>query len=147
MRLSQHFTLDELTVSETAARRGIDNTPPEAVLANLRETARCMEEVRAILGAKPILVTSGYRSPALNAAIGAKDSSAHVLGWAVDFTCPGYGTPLEVARRIAEWAPQINLKYDQLIHEFRRWVHVSFNPQARSMLLTIDDRGTRRGLE
>ena len=147
MQLSRYFTLVELTQSQTAARLGIDNSPPPHVLANLTKTAGYMEEVRALLGSKPILVSSGYRSPQVNAAIGAKDTSAHVLGWAVDFTCPGFGTPLEVARQIEEWAPKVGLKFDQLIHEFRSWVHISFNPNARGQLLTIDQKGTRWGLE
>ena len=102
MRLSAHFTLEEATVSQTAARMGIDNTPDDAMIVEIIKTARFMEGVRSVLG-KPITVTSWYRCPALervvaNIAPGRPLSGHHPLGAAVDFICPGYGTPFEVAR-------------------------------------------------
>ena len=144
MRLTEHFSLEELTASDTAARLGIDNTPSAEILATLKATAQRMEHVRLILG-HPIEVTSGYRCAAVNRAIGSKDTSAHVLGHAVDFRCPGFGTPLAVARALAGYVDE--LEFDQLIHEFRRWVHISFHPHARRQRLTIDERGTRVGIE
>jgi hypothetical protein len=130
--LSAHFTLDELTASSTAIRRGIDQTPPPAVLKNLTRTASQMELVRTLLGGKPIRVNSGYRSPALNKAVGGAAGSAHLTGHAVDFVCPDFGTPKEVAQMLA--ACPI-LTFDQIIQE-GTWVHISFDPAARREILT-----------
>lgn len=143
MQLSPHFSLEELTFSETAARKGIDNTPPPAILAILRDvTAPGMEEVRALL-ANPISVSSGFRCLAVNALIGSAPTSAHPRGFAVDFNCRAVGNPLRVAEIIAA-SP---LHFDQLIHEFGSWVHISFEPRPmRRQLLTIDRHGTRSGL-
>lgn len=142
MRLSPHFTLAELTASQTAARRGIDNSPPPEIVANLQATAGGMEKVREILGDQVITVSSGYRSPELNKAVGGSVGSAHRTGHAVDFNCYGFGSPLEVCEAIA----RSGLHYDQLIHEFGRWVHISFDPRGRRQNLTIDRLGTRPGL-
>jgi len=142
MRLAENFTLDELTVSETAERMGIDNEPPEDIVDNLRALASALQQVRDVLGNRPIVVTSGYRSPVLNRVVGGSRNSAHVHGWAADFTCPGYGRPLEICRAIAA----AGLPYDQLIHEFGRWVHLSVDPRMRRDVLTIDRSGTRPGL-
>lgn len=130
MYLSPHFSLAELTASNTAKRRGFDNTPSPYVLENLRVTAEAMEEIRAILG-KAIIVTSGFRSAIVNQLVGGSQSSAHVQGFAVDFISPGFGTPFEVAREIAKHKDE--LKYDQLIHEYRDWTHISFDPRARKI--------------
>lgn len=144
MRLSDHFSLAELCASQTAARLGIDNTPPPDILANLRETAAMLEQVRRLLGNKVITVTSGFRCLAVNRAIGSGDTSAHVRGMAADFICPSFGSPLEVAREIA----QSDIAFDQLIHEFGAWCHIGRSPGLpRRMLLTIDGAGTRHGLE
>jgi len=125
--LSRHFTLEELVASQTASRRGIDNTPSPAVVRNLRKLAALLEKVRVLLDGAPVLVSSGYRCPALNAAVGGSKNSAHMAGLAADFTAPDYGTVLQVARRIAE----SNLRYDQLIHEYGGWVHIGL-PQGRA---------------
>src|SRR5687767_12880711 len=100
--LSRHFTLEELVASQTATRRGIDNTPAPAVVRNLRKLAVLLERVRVLLDWAPILVSSGYRCPALNVAVGGSKNSAHMAGLAADFTAPEYGTVLQVARRIAQ---------------------------------------------
>lgn len=142
MRLTENFTLDELTVSETAERMGIDNEPPEDIVDNLRALASALQQVRDVLGNRPIVVTSGYRSPVVNRLVGGSRNSAHVQGWAADFICPAYGRPLEVCRAIAA----AGLPYDQLIHEFGRWVHLSVDPRMRRDALTIDRQGTRQGL-
>jgi hypothetical protein len=131
MKISPHFTLEELTASETAARRGIDNTAPDVIVDHLGQLATGLERIRNILGA-PILVSSGYRCLALNRAIGSKDSSAHVQGYAADFICPGFGIPLEVVKRISASA----IDFDQCIHEGGRWVHISFAPPLRREVLT-----------
>ena len=132
--LSDHFSLDEFTASQTATRNGIKNTPSETVVENLRMLAALLEQVRELLGGGAIHISSGYRSLALNRHIGSSDSSAHVRGYAADFTCPAFGTPIEVAKKIAE----SNLKFDQLIYESgaNPWVHISCDPQNRRQLLT-----------
>lgn len=118
MNLTEHFTLAELTASETAARLGIDNTPSDAIIHNLTRTALLLEQVRTLLG--PPIISSGYRCPALNSVIGGAPRSAHMLGLAADFIVPAFGTPLEVCQALSANA----LQYDQLIHEFGRWVHI-----------------------
>ena len=131
MKLTEHFSLDELTASQTATRQGIKNTPSAAVVENLRMLAALLEQVRELLGGNSIRISSGYRSLALNRYIGSHDLSAHVRGSAADFTCPAFGKPIEVAKEIAE----SNLKFDQLIYE-GTWVHISCDPQNRRQLLT-----------
>ena len=131
MKLSEHFSLDELTASETALRKGIDNTAPPVITEKLRMLAATLEQVRSLLGNNSIRISSGYRCLALNRAIGSGDLSAHVLGYAVDFTCPNFGKPKEVANKIAE-SP---IKFDQLIYE-GTWVHLSVDPRNRREVLT-----------
>lgn len=144
MSFPKEFTREEMTVSQTAARKDIDNVPTGQALSNLCETAWAMVAVRTLLGNKPIIVSSGYRSPALNKVVGGSNTSAHTLGYAVDFTCPGFGTPLEIAKKIAK--SDIMDEVDQLIHEFDSWVHISFDPRNRKQLLTINKSGTKTGL-
>ena len=131
MKLSENFNLNEFTASETATRKGIDNTPPPVVTEKLRMLAATLEQVRSLLGNNSIRISSGYRCLALNRAIGSGDLSAHTLGYAVDFTCPGFGTPKEVANKIAE-SP---IKFDQLIYE-GTWIHLSVDPRNRREVLT-----------
>jgi len=137
--LSPHFSLEELIITE---HREFDNLPPPEVRAILLATAQQMELVRHALGDRPISVSSGYRCPALNAAVGSSPGSAHITGHAVDFCCLTLGDPLEVAK-VLEHA---EVAFDQLIHEFGRWVHVSFDPRMRGERLTIDRQGVRAGL-
>ena len=137
MRLSPHFALSEFVSSQTAARRGIDNTPPPEVIERL--TALCenvLEPVRAHFG-RPVVISSGYRCPALNRAVGGAASSQHVKGEAADFEIPGISN-VEVAR----WMER-KLNYDQLILEFYTpgqpnsgWVHASWRPNFRNQELT-----------
>jgi zinc D-Ala-D-Ala carboxypeptidase len=117
--LSEHFTLDELTISQEGERRGLDNTPNPAVIANLTRLAVVLEQVRALLGGKAMHINSGYRSPAVNAAVGGVPTSAHVDGLAADFTAGTFGSCLEVAKAIEG----SGIKYDQLIYE-HTWVHL-----------------------
>ena len=133
--LSPNFDLARLTHSDTARERGIANQPEPAHLPHLRLLAAALEELQGMLGA-PLVITSAYRSPALNAAVGGVPTSRHALGLAADLVCPGYGTPLEVARAIAASA----IVFDQVIHEFGRWVHFGLAPPGsapRRQLLTI----------
>lgn len=140
--LSPHFALEELIVSDTAARYGIDNYPSDEALNNLKETALMLEAVRAILWNKPILITSGYRSPELNERIGGSRNSDHMYGRAVDFTCPGYGNPYQICKQIEV----SGMTYNQLIYEFGSWVHLSWAPNMKQESLTIDRNGTRYGI-
>ena len=142
MNLSPHFTLDELTVSEAAARNGWDNTPNEQELENLKRLAAFLEEVKTVLGGKPIMVNSAFRSKAVNDAVGSKDTSQHRVGCAADIRVPGM-TPDEVVKAVI--ASKIG--YDQVIREFDRWTHISVpnNPgdSPRRQALIIDKQGTR----
>jgi hypothetical protein len=139
MQLTPHFTLEELCFSQEAVRTGLDNTPPPDVVANLLRLAKMLEKVRALLK-KPIHISSGYRSPALNARIGGSPKSAHMDGRAADFICPEFGTPYVVAKKIAA----ARLGYDQMIHEYGRWVHIAVprvNERADRELLSIFEPG------
>lgn len=141
MNLTDHFTLEELTHSQTAARLGLDNEPSPAVVDALTRTAHGLEMVRVLLQA-PILVSSGYRSEEVNRAVGSKvKDSQHILGEAADFTAPGFGDPTEIVRAIMRSTRPI--PYDQLIVEFGRWVHISFSRSPRHQALVIDHDGTR----
>lgn len=139
MQLSTNFSLSEFTASEMAARHGIDNTPPDDLLPTLQRTAEGLERVRALLGDKPITITSGYRCPKVNILVGSKPSSQHLLGEAADFKCPAFGTPAQIMRRIVN----SNIPYDQVIIEYSQWVHISFSDRARRMALVIDSTGPR----
>jgi zinc D-Ala-D-Ala carboxypeptidase len=118
MQISEHFTLEELSFSETAARLGLDNTPSSIVVANLRLVGVVMETIRTLLGDRPIIVHSGYRSSQVNKAVGGAATSAHCFGLACDFVCPEFGTPYDVALAILK----SDIEYDQLILEYG-WVH------------------------
>ncbi|HEY6864712.1 MAG TPA: D-Ala-D-Ala carboxypeptidase family metallohydrolase [Burkholderiales bacterium] len=147
-RLSPRFSLKHLIVSETAARRGLDNRPPARVVRRLRRLAAGLERVRAITG-RDLDVTSAYRGPALNALVGGSRASHHMQGLAADFSCPRFGSPFRICQAIVR-SP---LRFDQLIYEHgdaddRGWVHLSFAPKMRRRVLTIcKSRGTyQRGL-
>ena len=140
-QLSHYFTLSEMTISETAARRGIGNKPYPKALESLKRLCAFLDQIREHLG-HPIIVTSGYRSPEVNVAVGGSKTSAHCKGMAVDFTCPAFGSPLEVARAISA----MGIEYDQLIHEYGTWVHLGLADKPRRQMLTITKAGTRAGL-
>lgn len=126
--LTAHFALEELVATQ---HREIPNRPPPEVVATLRTTAARMEEVRKLLGDRVITVSSGYRSPALNQAVGGARTSAHLTGHAVDFNCYGFGAPKAVCRAVAT----SGLAFDQLIEE-GTWTHISFDPRMRRQVLT-----------
>lgn len=132
MLITPHFTLDEMIVSQLAAREGLDNTPPPEALANLHLLCSALEQVRSLMGA-PIIVSSGYRSPELNQRIGGAAASQHMQGLAADFTVPGVN-PRDLAQRISE----SSVPFDQLILEFDAWVHLSVSPGVpRRQVLTV----------
>jgi hypothetical protein len=144
IQLSAHFTLEEFTSSQTAARKSIDNTPSPEIVTHLRATAALLERVRAILGNVPVIISSGYRSPALNAIVGGVPSSAHLSGRAADILVPTFGTPMEVCSAIEPHVAELGI--DQLIFEFEAWTHIGTADQPRRQVLTIDRFGTRFGL-
>jgi hypothetical protein len=138
--LSENFTLDEFVVSQTAARRGIENTLSPEVLANLKRLAQALETVRSALGGVTVLISSGYRAPALNRAVKGARNSAHVLGLAMDFAAPRFGTVLQTAKAAAA----CGAAHDQIIHEYGRWVHLAIpavGQQARVETLSIHVAG------
>ena len=147
MRLTRHFTLDELTASTVASRRGFDNTPNEAEIQNLTRLAHLLEQVRDVVLA-PVIVNSGFRSKQVNDAVGSRDTSQHRLGCAADIRVPGM-TP----RQVCELIIKSGIQYDQLIQEFYEegkpggWVHISVPNTAegrpRRSALIIDSKGTR----
>jgi zinc D-Ala-D-Ala carboxypeptidase len=142
MNLTPHFTLEELTASETAERNGWDNTPNDQELANLVRLAEFLEQVKEVLAGKPIMISSGLRTKKVNDAVGSKDSSQHRIGCAADFKVPGM-TPDEVVKAIVA----SGIGYDQVIREFDRWTHISIpnsiNFSPRGQALIIDKAGTR----
>lgn len=145
-QLTEHFTLDEFTLSQTAARLGLDNEPDAAALANLHQLAETLEDVRVLLAGVPILISSGYRSPAVNKAVGGVADSAHTRGLAADFTAPSFGPPKAICRVLE--MHMANLGIDQLIYEYSSWVHLGLAADPyppRFMALTIDQGGTRSG--
>lgn len=141
MNLSPNFTLQELTVSEIAARRNLDNTPNATEVANLVRTAELLEQVRALLG-KPILVNSAFRSKPVNDAVGSRDTSQHRLGCAADIRVPGF-TPKQVVQACID----AKIPFDQIIEEFDSWTHISVpntpGTAPRRQALIIDRQGTR----
>lgn len=144
MKLSDNFTLEELTVSEIAARQSIDNRPSAAIVENLKRLCIApggLEDIRKLLDNKAITITSGYRSSALNRAIGGAGNSAHLVGHAADFICPAAGSAFEVCQKIAG----STLVFDQLIYEWS-WVHISLAPTLRRQVMTRSSAGYITGL-
>ena len=143
MNLTPSFTLDELTASESAERNGWDNTPNDAELENLKRLADFLEQVKVVLGGKPIMINSAFRSKKVNAAVGSKDTSQHRIGCAADIRVPGM-TPDEVVRKVIA----SGIGYDQVIREFDRWTHISVpnsvDTSPRKQALIIDKAGTRQ---
>lgn len=135
MNLTPHFTIEELTHSDMASRRGIDNQPPADVLPRLVALAQKLEEVRDLVGA-PLVIHSGYRSPAVNRAVGGSTLSAHCNGYAADFIAPAFGTPRQIAQALAS----SDIEFDQVIYE-GTWVHISCDPSRRRHVLTAHFNG------
>ncbi|HEV8390116.1 MAG TPA: D-Ala-D-Ala carboxypeptidase family metallohydrolase [Dongiaceae bacterium] len=125
MQLSPHFSLEQFTRSDAADSHGIDNAPTPEHLVNLRNLAARMEAVLALFD-HPIKITSGYRNPQVNEAVGGSKTSAHSLGHAADFHVEGLAD-LDAAKRIRD----SELEFDQLIYEENRCVHISFDPRKR----------------
>ena len=124
--LSEHFSLAEFTYSQTASREGLDNTPTPEAHEHLQALAAVMEKVRTLCGSNPVTITSGYRSPAVNAATGGSSTSAHMSGLAADFVIYGYGTPYEICLKLQGYLAALTI--DQLIWEYGDWVHLAIAP-------------------
>jgi len=139
MNLTPHFTLEELTHTD---HRELENIPNETEQANIQRLAEFLENLKTLLGGKPIMVNSAFRSKAVNDAVGSKDTSQHRIGCAADIRVPGM-TPDEVVRAVIA----SDLAYDQVIREFDRWTHISIPNEAarapRKQALIIDKTGTR----
>ena len=139
MQLSEHFSLEELTAT---SHRQFDNTPNASEMANLVRLAAFLEEVKTVLGGKPVMINSGFRSKAVNDSVGSRDTSQHRIGCAADIRVPGM-TPNEVVKAIIA----ADIGYDQLIREFDSWTHVSVpdmpSRPPRKQALIIDKQGTR----
>jgi len=121
-KLSLNFRLSEFTVSQEGARAGLRNEPLSSHVANLTRVANLLEQVRTLLGNHRIIISSGYRSPAINNLVGGSATSAHMQGLAADFICPDYGTPRQICQAIAD-SP---IPFDQLIQE-GTWVHLGLS--------------------
>lgn len=148
MRLSPHFTLAELTASSTARARGIDNTPPPELLPRLIMLAEMLERIRSTVNA-PIIVSSGYRCPELNALVGGATTSDHPQGHAADIIAPRFGSATELARLLAPLVSVLSI--GQIILEGvkgKQWVHVSTREPERSVnrVITITDAGVMPGI-
>ncbi len=143
--MTPHFSLEEFTASDTAARLNIDNRIPDELRENALKTLQMMERIRFHIDA-PITITSGYRCSALNQAIGSKPTSDHTLAFAVDFKAPKSGTPYEIAKDLAGVIDVLGI--GQLILEFGTWVHVSLARPEKTInrIITIDKTGTRAGI-
>lgn len=138
--LSEHFTLDELTVTD---HREFDNSPTQVEISNLQRLAQLLEQVKEAIGGKPVMINSAFRSKAVNDAVGSSDRSQHRLGCAADLRVPGM-TPDEVVRAVIA----AGLPFDQIIREFDRWTHISIpnvdGGTPRGSTLIIDKAGTRQ---
>jgi len=141
MKLSEHFTLDELTYSDIAKRHSLDNNPDKFTIANLTRVAALLEDVRNLFN-QPIRINSAYRSITVNSLLGSKPTSQHCIGCAADIRIDGL-TPDQIVKKIIK----SDIQYDQLIREFDSWVHISVpNGEgyiARKQALIIDKSGTR----
>ena len=131
--MTPHFTLAELTHTD---HRSLDNTPNATELANLKRLAEFLETVKTTLGGKPVMISSAYRSKAVNDAVGSRDTSSHRLGLAADFRVPGMA-PDAVVRAL------LKLPFDQIIREFDAWTHISISDKPRRQALIIDRQGVR----
>lgn len=148
MKITDNFSYEELIHSNTAKARGIDNTPTKQIKDNLIESCKSLwQPAREILG-KPMKVSSGYRSKALNRAIGGSTSSAHCYGYAIDFTSPEFGSTTEIVKTLVKAFNEKGIAWDQIILEFpsspNSWVHLgwkhSSGKQRKQVLTAIKNK-------
>ena len=139
--LSKYFSYEEMTHSDIAIRKGIDNTPTPDQTAAMKVCCMSMDAVREYLN-RPILVSSGLRVKKLNEAAGGSKKSAHMQGYAMDFMAPTFGDQRAVFNAIKA----SGIKFDNLILEYPNapsggWVHISFAPEMRQQCLTTSGGG------
>ena len=151
MKLSAHFDLEEFTCSDTAARMCINNDLPIELLAEAKKTADMMEAIRAYLSDRlqkpcPVIITSAYRCPQLNKAIGSSETSDHIKMMAVDFKAPAFGSPYDICRELAPAMSMLGI--GQIIYEFESWIHVSTRipDKVINCIITINKDGTHAGI-
>lgn len=146
MQLTPHFALHEFTRSDTARRHGLSNTPSPEHLDNLKFLAGKLELIRSALDDCPIIITSGYRSPAVNKLVGGVPNSSHALGLAADLIAPSFGS----VREVCEAIEASGVEFDQLIFEqgtYSEWVHLGFDERMRGEVLSWSPRrGYARGI-
>lgn len=165
--LTEHFSYEEVVLSQLAARLGIDNTPPGRLMGNILQTCNRLESARLLLGGHPLIVSSFYRCEALERVLTASAFAAwcrarvlqeddntwrtyfatksHPKGLAADITCPRFGTPYEIAVQLA--SHREILHFDQLIYEFGSWVHLGISAdKPRLETLTINSEGVTEGI-
>lgn len=142
--VTANITLNELLASQTATRLNIDNMPDTKILTNLVESAIFLWQPTCDILGKPILITSGYRSPILNSRIGGSVNSAHKFGYAIDFSCPSFGSTRQVVAFLTKEFKKRGIKFDQLILEYPKnpnsWVHLGYknaNGSQRRQIFTI----------
>lgn len=138
-QLTKNFHLSELLISQTATRLGIDNTPTPHHKDNLMQSCENLwQPTRDLLGV-PMLVSSGYRCPMLNVAVGGSTTSAHPHGRAIDFIAPKFGTPRQIVAFLVKEFKEQGIKFDQIILEFDRWIHLGYKSptgEQRGQVLT-----------
>lgn len=142
--VTPNFHYSELIHSYTAVRLGLDNTPDATVKQHLIDSCKNLWQPMRKLLDKPISVNCGYRSPAVNKAVGGAKNSAHLYGYAIDFVCPSFGTPKQVAQFLATQLPKQGIKFDQIIMEFGAWVHIAWKApdgRQRGQILTAKKVG------
>jgi hypothetical protein len=153
--MTPHFTLAEFVRSDVAARRGIDNRLPAELMPAAFATLEMLERIRAELSRQagrevPLRISSGYRCPPLNLAVGSASTSDHARAQAADWTAPAFGTPLEVCRALAPLVSTLGI--GQLINEFPGpaggWVHTStaMPTKALNRIITITQTGAQVGI-
>jgi hypothetical protein len=136
MILTEHFTLEQLTASGIALRRGIPNVPNDEQIQHLTVLAQTLEQLRKLFG--PFHIDSAFRSPEVNAAVGGSAHSAHLEGYAADIVAPGF-----IPRAVCEIIEGAGIPYDQLIQEggAHGWTHISVDPRLRRETLTAHFEG------
>ncbi|MFH1429110.1 MAG: D-Ala-D-Ala carboxypeptidase family metallohydrolase [Candidatus Margulisiibacteriota bacterium] len=141
MKITEHFTWEELTCSDTAVRKGIDNNPGEQEKENIEWLCKkILEPVRFHKG--PVIITSGYRSPKVNSLIGGSATSQHCFGQAADIVVPAM-----TIEELFQWIiNDTQLPFDQCIQEYGRWVHLSYSRdrQRKQALRAVLEGGKTR---
>jgi len=139
-QITKHFSVDEFVMT---SHRDIDNSLPQSLYSNALETCEMLERIRAFLSQRagrdiPINLTSGYRCPQLNRAVGSSDSSDHIRAWAGDWTARQFGSPYQVCQALAPKVDELGI--GQLIHEFGSWIHVGVPKPSKQVnrIITID---------